>query len=204
MSKISHHFHHRWHRCKDFCHCHKKHISIASILLFFILLLLFLLWTSGPLSTTSTTTTTVPHHVPKPHPVIPRPLPGPGPITPKPINQLPTTTTTTTVPSAPPVVAPPTTQPPVAITSTSVYAEWSMVAHCEEGGWVGYAGPGYPDSLGIDTAAWYGNGGGSDVSPAAQIAVAQRVIDSIIGKDVQGTTVYAGFVPDQGYCRGSW
>jgi len=64
---------------------------------------------------------------------------------------------------------------------------WDKVAVCEEGGWIGYAGPAYPDSLGIDAANWYGNGGGSDLSPAAQVAVAQRI---------EGTS----FVPDQYGC----
>ncbi len=75
--------------------------------------------------------------------------------------------------------------------SADVYAEWTRVAACEEGGWIGYAGTAYPDSLGIDAANWYGNGGGSDVSPAAQIAVAQRVA---------ARYVYPGYVPDQGVC----
>jgi hypothetical protein len=75
-------------------------------------------------------------------------------------------------------------------TTDTAYAEWSRVADCEEGGWIGYASPDYPDSLGINAANWYANGGGSDVSPAAQIAVAQRI---------EGT----GYVPDQNGC-GSW
>jgi hypothetical protein len=75
-------------------------------------------------------------------------------------------------------------------TTDTAYAEWSRVAACEEGGWIGYASPDYPDSLGINAANWYANGGGSDVSPAAQIAVAQRI---------EGT----GYVPDQDGC-GSW
>ncbi|HWD52874.1 MAG TPA: hypothetical protein VG412_10755 [Acidimicrobiales bacterium] len=72
----------------------------------------------------------------------------------------------------------------------SAYAEWSRVADCEEGGWIGAASADYPDSLGINAANWYANGGGSDVSPAAQIAVAQRI---------EGTS----YVPDQNGC-GSW
>jgi len=49
--------------------------------------------------------------------------------------------------------------------------------------------------LGIDAANWYANGGGSDVSPSAQIDVAERLEDSF------GTP---GFVPDQDGCDGSW
>jgi hypothetical protein len=49
------------------------------------------------------------------------------------------------------------------------------VAVCEEGGWIGSSGPAYPDSLGISAANWWGNGGTTDVSPAAQIAVAERI-----------------------------
>jgi hypothetical protein len=65
------------------------------------------------------------------------------------------------------------------------------VALCEEGGWVGASGSAYPDSLGIDAANWYANGGGDDTSPAAQVAVAERLEASA------GTP---GYVPDQGYC----
>ena len=71
--------------------------------------------------------------------------------------------------------------------SPVLLAEWTRVAVCEEGGWIGYAGPAYPDSLGINAANWYANGGGSDLSPAAQIAVAQRI---------EG----GGYVPDQSGC----
>lgn len=60
-------------------------------------------------------------------------------------------------------------------TSDDLYAEWTKVAICEEGGWVGSSGPAYPDSLGINATNWYANGGTSDVSPAAQIAVAERI-----------------------------
>ena len=67
------------------------------------------------------------------------------------------------------------------------YAEWTKVAICEEGGWIGYAGPNYPDSLGIDAANWYANGGGSDLAPDAQILVAERI---------EGY----GYVPDQSVC----
>lgn len=65
---------------------------------------------------------------------------------------------------------------------------------CEEGGWVGYAGPAYPDSLGINATNWAAYGGGSDLSPAAQVAVAERI------EAAAGTPSY---VPDQGYCA-SW
>jgi hypothetical protein len=74
-------------------------------------------------------------------------------------------------------------------TTDSAYAEWTQVADCEEGGWVGAASADYPDSLGINAANWYANGGGSDVSPAAQIAVAQQI---------EGTS----YVPDQDGCAG--
>ncbi len=75
---------------------------------------------------------------------------------------------------------------------------------CEEGGWIGYAGPTYPDSLGISATAWVDSGGGTDVSPDAQITVATNLIDHLVGQVIQGTVVYVGFVPDQGHCRGSW
>jgi len=78
--------------------------------------------------------------------------------------------------------------PPTIPTSTSDYDHrWDAVAICEEGGWIGYAGYNYPDSLGINRANWFANGGGSDLSPAAQVRVAQRI---------EGYS----YVPDQGYC----
>jgi hypothetical protein len=65
------------------------------------------------------------------------------------------------------------------------------VATCEEGGWIGYAGPAYPDSLGISAANWYAFGGSGDLSPAAQVGVAQRI-------EAAGGS--AGYVPDQSGC----
>ncbi len=108
-----------------------------------------------------------------------------------PIPPPPTTTTTTTT------VPPPTTTttsppaPPVVASVPSDYAAWTRVADCEEGGWIGYAGPAYPDSLGINAHNWWAYGGGTDLSPAAQIAVAQR-IEAAAGN--------AGYVPDQNGC----
>ena len=49
------------------------------------------------------------------------------------------------------------------------------MADCEEGGWIGSSGSAYPDSLGIDAANWWGNGGTADVSEDAQIIVAERI-----------------------------
>lgn len=97
--------------------------------------------------------------------------------------------------------------PPPASTTTApvtyggdAYAAWSKVAWCEEGGTAAYKADGpwfysgsvYPDSLGISKAAWLEYGGGSDVSEAAQIAVAQRLV----------TTLHAP-IPDQGAVVGS-
>ena len=73
--------------------------------------------------------------------------------------------------------------------SVSAYEQWSRVAMCEEGGWVGSSGHTYPNSLGINSTNWSAFGGGSDVSPAAQIAVAERLIAAY---DMQ--------VPDQQGC----
>jgi hypothetical protein len=53
--------------------------------------------------------------------------------------------------------------------------QWSRVAVCEEGGWIGSSGAAYPDSLGISAQNWYGNGGTDDVSEDAQIIVAERI-----------------------------
>jgi hypothetical protein len=86
--------------------------------------------------------------------------------------------------------------PPPGSTPTTLPAppdydhRWDAVARCEEGGWIGYAGPAYPDSLGINAHNWAAYGGGSDLSPAAQVAVAERI---------EGN----GFVPDQHGCS-SW
>lgn len=74
----------------------------------------------------------------------------------------------------------------------SLYTEWTRVADCEEGGWVGAAGAQYPDSLGIDSTNWYAYGGGSDTSPTAQIDVGQRLIAAL------GIAI-----PDQAGCT-SW
>lgn len=98
------------------------------------------------------------------------PVPNLAPI----IQPTPTTTTTT-------VVAP----PPVALSGYD--HRWDAVAVCEEGGWGNYGFPGYPNSLGINATNWWANGGTSDLSPAAQVAVAQRI---------EGT----GYVPDQNGC----
>ena len=74
--------------------------------------------------------------------------------------------------------------------SPVVIAEWTRVAVCEEGGWIGASGSAYPDSLGITAANWASFGGGS-LAPLAQIAVAQRLLASV---------GLAGWVPDQGGC----
>jgi len=68
------------------------------------------------------------------------------------------------------------------------YSEWAHVALCESGGWnvLGFA---YPDSLGLTAQNWYAFGGGSDTSPEAQIAVAERFI-----------AAYGISIPDQNGC----
>ena len=68
---------------------------------------------------------------------------------------------------------------------------WDRVAVCEEGGW-GRNGfnTSYIGDLGINRANWFAYGGGSDLSPGAQVAVAQRI---------EGFS----FVPDQNGC-GAW
>ena len=79
----------------------------------------------------------------------------------------------------------------IVVVSPEVYSEWTKVAVCEEGGWVGYSGYNYPDSLGINRTNWFAYGGGSDLSPTAQIAVAERIEGS-------------SYVPDQYGCAGAW
>ena len=93
--------------------------------------------------------------------------------------------------------------PPASAPASRILEEWRKVAVCEEGGWVGSSGSLYPDSLGITADNWRKFGGGDDVSPAANVRVAQRIIASLIGWDVQGVVVYPGFVPDQHGCA-SW
>ena len=102
------------------------------------------------------------------------------------------TTTTTTFPLATSTTTVPTVIPSATFSvGSDVLAQWTRVAVCEEGGWIGYAGPSYPDSLGINATNWIDYGGGSDLSPSAQIAVAQRI------EAAAGTP---GFVPDQSGC----
>jgi hypothetical protein len=81
--------------------------------------------------------------------------------------------------------------------------EWGRVATCEEGGWGNSGAPLFPNSLGImagPPGGWFGHGGGYDLRPWTQIKVARLEIDSLVGQDIQGTTVYPGFVPDQAGC----
>lgn len=68
--------------------------------------------------------------------------------------------------------------PPSITGSSSLFAAWSRVATCEEGGWSRYGFPAYPDSIGIDAANWEAFGGTSDLSPAAQIAVGERLVNA--------------------------
>ena len=119
-------------------------------------------WHLGRVTQTTTTTTTAP------------PVATTAPV-------VATTTTAVPTPTTAPVVAP--------VPAGDLYAEWTRVADCEEGGWVGSSGPAYPDSLGINATNWYAYGGGSDVSPAAQIAVAERLITSL-----------GASIPDQAGC----
>ena len=117
-------------------------------------------------------------------------------------------TTTTTVQPAPLPTPPPAqtivTAPPITTSGSgdcgppydptdgtgvtcAQFLAWSQVATCEEGGWVGASGSAYPDSLGVTASNWWGNGGTSDVSPNAQIVVAERIQSN---------------PPDQGGCGG--
>ena len=124
-----------------------------------------------------------------------------------PVTTLPAPVPTTTVPvtvssTTAPVVNPPTpvpststTAPPASpstgLTSDGVVEAWTKVAVCEEGGWGTYGFPNYPNSLGINADNWYKNGGGSDLSIGAQIAVGERIA---------ARYVHAGFIPDQNGC----
>jgi hypothetical protein len=111
------------------------------------------------------------------------------------VHAIPTTTDAPTTTDPPPPTSE-TTEPSGASSVPALpldYVAWTKVAICEEGGWIGASGAAYPDSLGIKAANWYRFGGGMDVSPAAQIAVADRLI-----------AFYDVGVPDQHGCAGSW
>jgi len=95
-----------------------------------------------------------------------------------------TTTTTTTVPV--PTTIPVTTTVPSAPISNR--EAWDKVATCESGGWV-VLGSVYPNSLGLTAQNWQAFGGTSDVSPEAQIAVAERF-----------RAAYGIPIPDQNGC----
>lgn len=116
-------------------------------------------------------------------------------ITTPPVQQSSPSTTAPAVPVVVPtttISSTTTTAPPASPLTGSTYDHrWDAVAVCEEGGWGHYGFPAYPNSLGITAANWYGNGGGSDLSPAAQVAVGERVVAK-----------YAtpGWVPDQNGC----
>jgi hypothetical protein len=73
----------------------------------------------------------------------------------------------------------------------TLYAEWTRVADCEEGGWIGYAGYNYPDSLGITRANWYAGAAALGVSPSDLDPYNQIAIDM---------WVTGGWIPDQNGC----
>ena len=81
--------------------------------------------------------------------------------------------------------------PVVTTTTTEDYDHrFDRVAMCESGGWR-VLGAAYPDSLGINAYNWHAFGGGSDLSPAAQVAVAERLL---------AANGLAGWVPDANGC----
>jgi hypothetical protein len=101
-----------------------------------------------------------------------------------------TTTSSTTTTTAP-------------LVSAYVIAQWQTVTVCENAGsWIPQ-GSAYPDGLGVNAANWYAEGGGA-LDPTDQVLTAERLVDSLVGKVIQGHVVYPGFVPDQDGCDGSW
>jgi len=95
-------------------------------------------------------------------------------------------------PPTPPSPAPPAVVPPMVDgVPAAVFAAWSKVNICEEGGSWAASGPAYPDGLGISARNWVAYGGGTNLSPAAQISVAQRI---------EAAAGMPGYVPDQGGC----
>jgi len=87
-----------------------------------------------------------------------------------------------------PQSAPVTSSAPLGVDPT-LYAEWTRVSVCEEGGWGNYGFPAYPNSLGISATNWYASGGTSDLSISAQIAVAEKF-----------RAQYGMSIPDQNGC----
>jgi len=94
-------------------------------------------------------------------------------------------------PAVVPPVSPPATPPTVDGVPAAVFAAWAKVNVCEEGGSWAASGPAYPDGLGISARNWVAYGGGTNLSPAAQISVAQRI---------EAAAGMPGYVPDQGGC----
>jgi len=118
-------------------------------------------------------------------PTVASTLPPPTTTTPPPPSPVtaPPSPTSTTTPTTSPVV------PSAPEAGSDGVAEWTRVAVCEEGGWGQHTyGQGYVGDLGISTPNWYAYGGGSDLSPAAQVAVAERID--------------GGYVPDGDGCTG--
>jgi len=133
-------------------------------------------------------------------PVVPaRPTPPPVvPVVPAVVPPVTPPTPVVTPPTTPPVVPPvgPAADPPVDPpmvdgVPAAVFAAWSKVNICEEGGSWAASGPAYPDGLGISARNWVAYGGGTNLSPAAQISVAQRI---------EAAAGMPGYVPDQGGC----
>src|ERR1035437_191993 len=102
-------------------------------------------------------------------------------------------TTTTVV--APTTTTPAIVSPPPPTTNNYAYAEWTKISICENGspGWNPPKGSAFPDSIGFTAANWYQFGGGSDLSPATQIAVGNRFMAH-----------YGMALPDQNGCSGSY
>ena len=101
------------------------------------------------------------------------------------VTLLPSTTTTTTVPVPTTIPVTTTTVPSAPISNREA---WDKVATCESGGWV-VLGSVYPNSLGLTAQNWQAFGGTSDVSPEAQIVVAERF-----------RAAYGISIPDQNGC----
>lgn len=75
------------------------------------------------------------------------------------------------------------------------YAAWTKISICENGapGWNPPQGSAFPDSIGFTAANWQQFGGGSDLSPATQIAVGNRFM-----------AYYHMALPDQNGCGGGY
>ena len=106
----------------------------------------------------------------------------------------PVPTTSTTVPAAPTPPTPVATPQITPAASGDYDHRWDRVNTCENGGSWTPLGSRYPNGLGLTAENWAAFGGGTDLSPSTQVAVAERFAAHYF---------YPGYIPDQQVCA-SW